>query len=962
MNPERWERVAIVYQAALDHPPADRDGFVAGACNGDEDLRREVQSLLAEDASKSPLDDSVWETAADLLGDVPDLVPGSSLGPYRIDGVLGIGGMGEVYRATDTRLDRTVAIKILPRAFSTDRTFRDRFEREAKAIAALRHPHICVLYDVGRERVQSPANDELHAVDFLVLEHVEGETVAARLRRGALPAPEALRYAREIADALAAAHRRGMVHRDLKPSNIMITGTGAKLLDFGLAKASSAAPDELATVKVARDARDATATGAILGTPQYMAPEQLDGAPTDARSDIYSFGAVVYEMFTGRKASVSSAEPLALPVLDRIVRRCLARDPDERWQSAADLARELESAEEGSVRAARRGSRLAATGVMAALVLLGVASAFWYLRRAPAVERTYRVSVVLPEGSSVIPIGPSSRFSLSPDGQRLAFVAARDDGRPRLYLRMLDRVEFTELPGTEGAILPFWSPDGRSLGFISNGELKRIDLDGHAIRTLARQAAAAPGAWSRDGVILFTPTRSSGLSRVSASGGDVTPVTMPEERIAEMAHVAPAFLPDGRHFFYLALTRTPSGRSAASATYVASLDDPASRRPVLTQGSNVAYANGHLVFASASNLMAQPFDVARLERTGSAAMIVGEITRGGYFAFGQSSAFSVSDQGTIAYQTGQPAVELAWLDRGGRKLATIGEPLPPDAFADVHLSRDGRLVAVNSYDLANQATDIWRYDIEGGGKTQLTAEPTDDLAPVISADGARLVFASQRRGHLDLFQRPAVGGGQDEVLLADDREKYPMGWSPDRGLLLFIVNPPGELRALPLAGNRNPFSVLPGTRGVQSAQLSPDGRWILYASTESGRSELYATEFPNARTRTPLTTSGGDHPRWRADGQEIFFRSSGMLMAADVVRGAGTVALANPRPLFDIRQAIGAGGPSRYFYDVTADGQRFLIGMRTLVGEQSVRPGEVAGSITLLVNWPATLTDSSRTR
>jgi Tol biopolymer transport system component len=572
------------------------------------------------------------------------------------------------------------------------------------------------------------------------------------------------------------------------------------------------------------------------------------------------------------------------------------------------------------------------------------------------VDRQLRVSVLLPDGASMLLLSPTSRLALSPDGQRLAFAAARADGRPRLFIRNLSELQAAEIAGTDGALLPFWAPDSRSVGFVANGALKRVDLGGGSVRTLAPMAAPAPASWSRDGVILFTPSRTSGLQRIPAYGGTPQPVTTPDASKGEMAHVAPFFLPDGQHFMYLSLTRTVSGRSVPGATYVASLEGAEPPRPILERGSNVAYAAGRLIFGRESTLMAQPFDPTALKLAGEPSPIVDRVIKGGYFAYGQGLAFSVSDDGTVAYQAGEATVELTWFDRQGKRAGRVGDPLPPDAFADVSLARDGRRAAVNGFDVAVQAASVWSYDLARGLRTRVTFEKVDTLAPVVAPDGRRLVYASRRHGPLDLFVRSIDGGGTDAELLTSSEDKYPMSWSRDGRYLLYVVNPPGELWALPLSGGGKPFPIVRGPFSVPTAQLSPDGRWIAYASTESGRSEIYLTEFPKPVTKTVVSTAEGDHPRWRADGTELFFRSRGMLMAAAVATGSGRIAVEPPRALFDIRQAIGAGGPSRYFYDVAADGQRFLVGMRMLSGADASR-GEDAGSISLLVIRPSTQSD-----
>ena len=434
------------------------------------------------------------------------------------------------------------------------------------------------------------------------------------------------------------------------------------------------------------------------------------------------------------------------------------------------------------------------------------------------------------------------------------------------------------------------------------------------------------------------------------------PVTAPDPQRNELAHVAPHFLPDGRHFFYLALTRTASGRSVAGGTYVSDIDATGPPKLVLAEGSNVAYAGRHLLFARDSTLMGQPFDDRRLELTGDPVPVAERVTRGGYFAFGQGLAFSASDEGTLAYQSGQPSVQLTWFDRGGKKLGVVGDALPPDAFGDVALSRDGRWVVANSFDVAKQATALWSYDLQRGSRARLTFENVDDLSPVLSPDGTRVVFGSRRRGSLDLFERSAVGGGSDAELLVSASDKYPMSWSADGRYLLYVVNPPGELWALRLQGDRTSIPLIRGPFSVLSAQLSPDGRWIAYASTEAGRSGIYVTEFPKPLTKTPLATGEGDHPRWSRDGKELFFRSKGALMTVPVLEDGGRIGFGPPRTLFDVRRAMGAGGPSRYFYDVASDGQRFLVGMRTDEGLPDPERGQAAGSISLLLNWPGSLT------
>ncbi len=924
------------------------------------------------------------------------LAPGTRLGPYVIEIPLGAGGMGEVYRARDSRLDRIVAIKVLPAHVRDQPELRERFEREARTVASLNHPHICTLYDIGEApNPQSPIPNP-DPIQFLVMEYLEGETLASRLRKGALPIAQVLRYATEIADALDKAHRQGITHRDVKPGNVMLTKNGSKLLDFGLAKLrpGGAAP-ALAGISALPTEEGLTAQGTILGTFQYMAPEQLEGKDAGARTDIFAFGAMVYEMATGKKAfrgkthvsligailkdhppPISTVEPLTPPSLDHVVSTCLAKDPDERWQSASDVMRELQWIAQAGSRAsaslpvtARRTNRerlawMIAMASMAALIAALAVGSVFYFRRAPADTHVYRSSILSPVGVSVSAgPPPNARFALSPDGRRLAFVARNADGQERLWVQSLDGLSAQPLAGTEGASMPFWSPDSRFIGFYASGKVKRIDATGGPPLTLADTGGRPGATWNRDNVILFA-TFSGGpgspIRRVPASGGAPTPATTLNADSGETYHAYPFFLPDGRHFLYLAVGSKTAGPATPNGIYVAGLDSDV-RKLLVPGGSEPMYAQGHLLFLREQTLMAQPFDTERLELTGDAVPIAEHVTIGG--VSGMAGGVSVSETGVLAYQTGSaqvggnatPLTQIVWFDRSGKQIGVLGDQA---RSGELELAPDGRRAAVSVFDPARRTRDIWLFDIARGLRTRFTFDPADEYDSVWSPDGNRVVFNSRRKGHLDLYQKASSGAGAEEELLVDGLDKYPLDWSPDGGFILFSVTAPKtgfDLWVLPLFGERKPLPFLQTPFNEVPGRFSPDGRWIAYVSNESGRSEVYVAPFqgaggsPSAAAApgTPggkwqVSTTGGSEPRWRRDGKEIFYLAPDNKLMSAAVNGAGSaLEVGTVRPLFDTRP-----GGLRSVYDVSADGQRFLV--NTLV-EEAPAP------ITLVVNWQAGL-------
>jgi Tol biopolymer transport system component len=883
------------------------------------------------------------------------LPAGSRLGPFEILAPAGAGGMGEVYRARDTRLDRTVAIKVLPAHLADNPERQQRLEREARAVSSLNHPHICALYDIGHQ-------DGIH---YLVMEYLEGETLAQRIGKGTLPTEQLLRWAIEIASALEKAHRMGFVHRDLKPGNIMLTKEGAKLLDFGLAKPTVAAPAaELTTM--ATSSKPLTAEGTIVGTFQYMAPEQLEGKEADARSDIFSFGAVLYEMATGRKAfegksqasliaailaaeppAITSLQPMAPPALSRVVKTCLAKDPDERWQTAHDVKLQLEWIAEGGSLAgvpapvlARRKNRerifgLVALAALAAAVLLGVL----YFQRAPSEARAIRAYIKPMANSSFVFNGVASGFALSPDGRRLAYVATTPEGKSVLWVRPLDSLQPQPLAGTEAAAFPFWSPDSRFIGFFAGGKLKKIEASGGPPLTLCDAGAGRGGTWNREGVILFAPTINTPIHRVSAAGGTATPITALDASKSETSNRWPYFLPDGLHFLYVAGNSFTPKESPTNSILVGSLDSKETKLLFHTH-ANAIYASGHILFLRQNTLMAQPFDAKRLELTGDAFPLADPVQEDEGRILG---TFSASENGILTYAegTGGANRQLIWVDRGGKKL---GELPGADAYADLQISPDGKRL---TFTLESSGADIWIYDIAREVKTRLTfgsASSQANRAGVWSPDGRWIAYTCQRPTKFGLCLRPSDGSGNEEVILAGTEQlRFPNGWSPDGKVLAYYESMQGVwgIWMLPLSGERKPYPFLQSQFSQFGARFSPDGKWLAYSSVESGRAEVYVVPFPGPGGKWQVSTGSGSWPRWRRDGKEIFYLSpDNKVMAAEVRAIGSSFEIGAVRALFETR-IYRPGGAS---FDVTADGQRFII---DYAGEQPT------AAITLVVNWSA---------
>ena len=875
---------------------------------------------------------------------------GNTLSHYKIISKLGQGGMGEVYLAQDSRLDRKVALKILPEHLSERADLRERFEREARAVSSLNHPHICTLYDIGEQ-------DGIH---YLVMEHLEGESLADRLEKGALPLEQTLEYAIQIADALDKAHRQGVVHRDLKPGNIMLVKSGAKLLDFGLAKlkATEATEENLSTLPT--EQTNLTVEGTILGTLQYMPPEQLEGQETDSRTDIFAFGAVVYEMVTGKKAfegqsqasligailkddppSMSELQPKMPAILDRVIKRCLAKDPDERWQTAHDLASELKWINEGGGQTSgaavppSRQQRRPWILATALLVVAVIALAVPYLLNPSSDSAAVRLLVETPDNLQ----GSFPAMMVSPDGLQLAFTADTAEGVHVLWVRPLDSLAPRALPGTNGAFQPFWSPDSRSIGFFAGGKLKRVALSGGLPETVTDTGLRSRGgAWSQDGTIIFGHDNGE-IYRVPAGVGTATPITTLDPSLQENSHRWPHFMPDGRHF--LCLSR--SGDPENNGIYLESLDS-SDRTRVVSALSRVEYVPpGYLLFWREGALVAQPFDVNRMETSGDPFPVVGQVWYGLATAW---AAFSAS-RDVISYIAGsRPAAQTVWLDRNGG---------PIESSAKIRgnygrLSPDENRVAVVRIDPEVGTNDVWVHDLSRGIDTRLTFHPTYDENPVWSPDGTRIVFSAQREGPPNLFVKLLDGSEEAQQLLASESIARPGDWSADGNYIVYHtegVNSLVDLWVLPLDGGQKPFPFLQTEFNETQGRLSPDGRWMAYSSDESGRSEVYVQDFPGSQTKWRISSEGGGEPQWRQDGKELFYIDLESTLMAVPLKSASTFEAGLPQALFQAPFAFSSAALwHRNFYSATSDGQRFLAYLE--------EPSQQLSAVVVL-NWTAEL-------
>jgi len=954
----RWSQVKRVFQAALTRPPEQRRSFVGDQCGEDDALLREVEVLLAahERAGnfvERPAIEAVVSssTFGGLSGDVEPvervLEPGLRLGPYEVVDAIGRGGMGEVYRARDTRLGRTVAIKVLPAHVATNADLKQRFEREARALATISHPHICPVFDVG-------AQDGL---DYLVMEHLDGETLAARLARGPLPLDQALRCAIDVADALDQAHRRGIVHRDLKPGNIMLTTRGAVLLDFGLAKRTVAGAVTGLTAAGLPTAPQ-TAAGTILGTLQYMAPEQIQGKEADARSDIFGLGAVVYEMVTGIRAfdgdsaadvvaavlereppPLSTRQPVTPRSLDRVVKTCLAKDPERRWQSAGDLERELTWIVEdvqialsgafdtpkdasATVKPATTSARLlvlvAAISVIVAALATAAVSRIW---TRPSERRVSRLSI--PSTASAAALLPNTArayrsLTITPDGSSIVYIGGNST---RLFARALNAFDPVELAVGQQLVVPFVSSDGQWVGYADGNALKKVALTGGRPIVIASLKGNALGAtWLPDNTIIFATHDATGLQRVSAAGGPASDLTRVNRNAGEAAHIWPESLPGGNAILFTITSQTGGDDSAQIA--VLDLQRHA-HKILIPNASHAQYvASGHLVFIAAGALWAVPFDLARLDVHGTPVRVLPRLLT----TVNGSGQFAVATDGTLVYadplSATSAASTLVWVDRTGRETPISA---PARAYLEARLSPDGARIAVT---IADPDQDIWVWDIDRATLTRVTSDPANDAALVWTSDGQRLIFASQRDGGIfNLWWQTADGAGTAQRLTTSANSQGPTSLSADGREVVFFENTPTRLfdiSRLVLAG-LHVSPLLETSFSELNGNISLDGRWLAYQSNRSGSSEIYVRPFPNTSAgQWAVSTTGGRMPVWSRN-QLYFFQADGALMEVQFDGQSSRWSAGPPKKLLDALYFSGGNTQVARTYDVVPDGQRLVM-------------------------------------
>jgi serine/threonine protein kinase len=881
-------------------------------------------------------------------------VTGTQLGRYEIRSKLGAGGMGEVYLARDMEIGRDVAVKVLPSTFSSDKDRLQRFQLEARAAGALNHPNILSIYDIGKH----------DGAPYVVSELLEGETLRSKISGSPLSQRRAIEYALQMAHGLAAAHEKGIIHRDLKPDNIFITNDGrVKILDFGLAKLTQVDGNQKQTDVPTR--RVDTDPGVVVGTVGYMSPEQLKGRSVDQRSDIFSFGAILYEMLCGRRAfhGESTAETMSAilredppglsetnqqvsPALERLVNHCIEKNPEERFHSASDLAFAIEALSGSassldktvpipiSTKRSFTSERFIWLAVITVLLISTVALAIFIFRRAPQEAQTIRFSISPADQSAF------SGAVISPDGRRLVINTRDSSGKALLWIRSLDSLVAQPLSGTEYASFPFWSPDSRSIGFFAGAKLRRIDVSGGPPQTICDAGLGSGGTWNRDGVIIFSPDTGSCLYRVQANGGVATQITTMDESRQEVAHKYPQFLPDGKHYLYLAQSTQIENNSIC----VGALDSKERQRILKTTVQAAFMSPGYIFFLRDRTLMAQPFEPNKLQLMDEPVLVAEQVGLNRVLGFAN---FSVSDTGVLTYMSasntgGQPTL----YDRTGKPLSSIG---PPNEYFNISLSPDEKRVAAATLSSQNGSRDVWLVDIARGTPTRFTFDPAEDFAPIWSPDGTRIVFVSDREGNGNLYQKSASGAGNEELVLKTNERKWPGDWSRDGRFLVYTVlsqNTKHDLSILPMTGEKKPFPFVQSPANEDHGRFSPDGHFIAYSSDESGRYEVYVQTFPVSGGKWLISRDGGAQPRWRKDGKEIFFIAPDRkMMTADVKLEGSTCEAGIPKALFQT-QIISYPNP-RNAYEVSADGQRFLI--ITPLQENISTP------ITVVANWNAGL-------
>ncbi len=960
MNIERWQRIGTLYHAAREQAPNERAAFLAAACAEDAGLRHEVEALLrADGVTKGIIDGNAMEAVARQLGtaDLSEtkapLIKGQRIGAYQILALLGKGGMGEVYRARDTRLDRDVAIKVLPAALTNDPDRLSRFALEAKVTGALNHPNILTVHDIGNH----------DGAPYIVAELLEGDPLREPMSQGALPVRKALEYAQQIIAGLAAAHEKGIVHRDLKPENLFVTKDGrVKILDFGLAKLkaplNTPAGSDVATQK------QLTTPGTVMGTVAYMSPEQVRGETVDHRSDLFSFGLILFEMLRGERAfqkatmaetmtailhdelpELSETNAKISPQLEKLVQHCLEKKPERRFQSAQDLGFALEAL------ATLSGTTSPTAGNVSALRMLLVQSGWrersvWlgfavtslislmlgmlYFNRPVADARAVRLTFQPPPD---VPFNDAEfdRVIVSPDGQKLVFSALSAEDKWQLWVRPLDSLEAQPLPDTDYAVDPFWSPDSRSLAFGVQGKLKRLDLAGGSARIICDAPRMTGGTWSNDGVIVFGADYGSVLFQVSATGGEPKPVTINDAVPGNAGQSSPAFLPDGNHFLFTKLSHAKPG------IWVGSLDSPVVKQ-VMAEGSQAVYVTpGWLLLLRNDVLMAQMFDASSLALKGEANPIV---TKPANYP-DPDGVFSVSNTGVLIWQSSwERDYQLVWFDRAGKQVGTVGAPLKVSAGQEPHLSPDEKRVA------NKRAGNIWVTDLTRDNGIRLTTLFSQNL--IWSPDSHRIAYNStNREGVQGIFQKAANGVGEEELLF--NGIVFPADWSPDGRFILFRrygASTRFDIWGFALTGDRQGQALLNSAFDETYPQLSPDGRWLAYSSDESGSYEIYVRSFTVdgkvGDDKQRISTNGGKQPIWRGDGKELFYiASDGQMMAVAVKLGEAAFESSAPQSLFKTKMLARVV----HEYDASADGQRFLIGTR--IGESKAAPP------TVILNWMA---------
>jgi Tol biopolymer transport system component len=887
------------------------------------------------------------------------LTPGKKLGPYEILSPLGAGGMGEVYRARDTRLGRDVAIKVLPAHLSASPEVRARFEREAKTVSALNHPNICTLFDVGREG----------QTDYLVMELIDGETLAARLQKGPLPPNDVLRVGSEIADALDQAHRAGVVHRDLKPGNVMLTKSGAKLMDFGLARATGLAGtgDGVTMASLTQSptmGQPLTAEGTLVGTFQYMAPEQLEGKEATSSADIWAFGCVLYEMAAGRRAfegksqaslitsimgaqptPISQVSPMSPPALDQLVGACLTKDPGDRLQSAHDLKLQLSWIAQGGSQiaaprpvVARRKSRERLAWIVAGVAIVAAGVAGFFATRSQPVPPPVHAFLQPPRG--VLYSSSTDKplpLAISPDGKTIAFCARAGEGPDQLWVRSLGEDDARALPGTEDAEGPFFSPDGRTVAFYADRKMRRVDVAGGPVIDIVEPVDPRGSSWNDDGVILFTMGASDPISYVSADGGPVEAASVLDTTQREATHRYPIFLPDGKHFLYLA-RRAGAGKGESPTIYAGDLES-GQRTPVVEVASNVIYASGHVLYVRGTALVAQRFNSSTLQVEGPAVPLVDDVRMDERFSRG---VFAASENGVLVCMTGnnQTRLQMRWLDRAGKAIGDVGEPADYTYGGTPNISPDGRHAVIAIANRDRGMSDVWIVDLESGRRRKLTVDNTDHPFAIWLPDGKSVAVTTNNPGDsgVDVV---AIDGTSTRRVAPAPEFCWPMSvhgstllYSPEaasfptQAAIVRLDRPDAELEPF-VTGGKEDFQ----------HQFSPDGRFVAYSSSETGRSEVFVITFPPDGGRWQVSQSGGSQPRWRGDGGELYYRNrNNEMIAVDVDLSGSGFQMGAARSLFQFHGAAGL-----WAYDVARDGQRFLV--------TAPLEADLASPVTVITDW-----------